>query len=168
MKCVTLATVATLAAGSAFAESPTAQADMAGPDGADMGRVEITQGPRGILFHAEVSGLKEGWHGFHVHKKGSCEDGFEAAKGHYAPDGNKHGLMNEDGSHAGDLPNIHVDANGEAWAEFYSERLSVKDGDAPLMDDDGSAIMIHAKPDSYAEKAGAGGRVACGVIEAAK
>ena len=29
---------------------------------------------------------------------------------------------------------------------------------------DGSAIIVHEKPDTYGEDAGAGGRVACGVI----
>ena len=33
-----------------------------------------------------------------------------------------------------------------------------------VFDADGSAIIIHAKPDSYGEDAGAGDRVACGLI----
>ena len=149
----------------AIAAEPTAHADMMGPDGSDMGRVEITQGPRGVLFHIEAKGLAESWHGFHVHQTGSCDEGLDAAGSHYAPDGNEHGLMNEAGNHAGDLPNIYVDATGMARAEIHSARLSVEDGDAPLMDDDGSAIMIHAEPDTYMADAGAGDRVACGVVE---
>ena len=153
--------------GSAAGAGPDAHAKMTGPNGSDMGRVEITQGPRGVLFRVEAKGLAESWHGFHVHKTGSCAEGLDAADGHYAPDGNAHGLLNEAGHHAGDLPNIYVDATGMARAELYSERLSV-DGDvAPLLDDDGSAIMIHAQADSYNADAGAGDRVSCGVVERA-
>jgi len=133
-------------------------------DGQSAGVVQISQAGSGTLFHAELKNIAPGWHGFHVHTVGSCEDGFAAAEGHYAPDGNEHGLMAEDGAHAGDLPNIHVGADGTAMAEFYSARLSVMEGDAPLMDEDGSAIMIHANADSYMDEAGAGDRVACGVI----
>lgn len=168
MKRLILTTTAILAGTAAFAADPDATADLKGQDGSDMGQVTITQGPRGVLIHAEAKGLTEGWHGFHVHKTGSCEDGFEAAGGHYAPEENAHGLMNDGGAHAGDLPSIHAGPDGNARAEFYSTRLSVDGDSAPLMDDDGSTIMIHAKDDSYGEEAGAGDRVACGVVEAAK
>ncbi|WP_238987407.1 superoxide dismutase family protein [Roseovarius dicentrarchi] len=163
-----LATVITgLTAGTAVAEAG-AMAMLKGQDGQDAGHVTITQGPNGTLFHAELTGLAPGWHSFHVHEVGSCEDGFAAAGDHYAPDGNGHGLMADGGAHAGDLPNIHVAADGTAMAEFYSSRLTVADGAAPLMDEDGSAIVIHENADSYGADAGAGGRVACGVITQTK
>ena len=47
-------------------------------------------------------------------------------------------------------------------------RLSVAEGTAPLMDDDGSALIIHENGDTYQSDAGAGGRVACGVITQTK
>ncbi len=152
-----------LIAGGAIAQAG-AMVMLKGPDGKDVGHVTIDQGPAGTLFRAELSGLKPGWHSFHVHEVGTCEDGFDAAGGHYAPDGNDHGLMAEGGAHAGDLPNIHVGPDGAAMAEFYSSRLTVAGGAAPLMDKDGSAIVIHESADTYASEAEAGERVACGVI----
>ena len=36
---------------------------------------------------------------------------------------------------------------------------------ATMAGPDGSAFIVHAKPDTYGSEAGAGDRVACGVIE---
>lgn len=162
------AAAAALAVGAPAAAGSAAMAMLKTADGTDAGVVQVRQAGNGTLFHTELSGLTPGWHSFHVHETGSCEDGFDAAGGHYAPDGNGHGLMAEDGAHAGDLPNIHVHENGEANAEFYSARLQISDGAAPMMDEDGSSIMIHAEPDSYQSDAEAGARVACGVISQTK
>lgn len=142
----------------------TATAVMSGPDGADMGTVSLTQGPRGVLVSANVSGLSEGWHGFHVHAVGACEPEFSAAGGHFAPDGKGHGFMREDGGHPGDMPNIYTGADGAARADYFHPSISLSPGQGYLFDDDGSAIIIHAKPDSYGEDPAAGDRVACGVI----
>ena len=160
--------VAALTGTGAIAEGAGAMAMLKGLDGQDAGHVRITQGPRGTLFQAELTGLAPGWHSFHVHQTGSCEDDFQAAGDHFAPDGNSHGLLAEDGAHAGDLPNIHVAADGTAMADFYSSRLSVADGPSAMMDDDGSAIVIHENADSYQSDAGAGDRIACGVITQTK
>ncbi|MFX0541779.1 superoxide dismutase family protein [Roseovarius sp. S4756] len=152
----------------ALSAESAAMAMLKTADGSDAGVVQIRQAGEGTLFQAELSGLTPGWHSFHVHEAGTCEDGFQAADGHYAPGGNGHGLMAEGGAHAGDLPNIYVHENGEAKAEFYRARLSVLDGEAPLMDEDGSSIMLHAQPDTYESEAEAGDRVACGVISQTK
>ncbi|WP_281966449.1 superoxide dismutase family protein [Roseovarius nanhaiticus] len=151
-----------------IAADSAAMAMMKTAQGADAGVVQIRQAGDGTLFQAELSGLAPGWHSFHVHEAGRCNDGFQAAGGHYAPAGNEHGLMAEGGAHAGDLPNIYVHSNGEAKAEFYSARLSIIGGDAPMMDEEGSAIVIHAQPDTYETEAEAGDRVACGVISQTK
>ncbi|WP_324753152.1 superoxide dismutase family protein [Roseovarius sp. Pro17] len=157
-----------LTGSAAMAQDAGAMAMLKTADGQDAGHVRISEGWNGTLFQAELKGLSPGWHSFHVHEVGSCEDGFDAAGDHYAPDGNGHGLTAEDGPHAGDLPNIYVNDNGEAKADFYSRRLSVAGEKAPLMDDDGSAIVIHENPDSYQTDADAGGRVACGVVSQTK
>ena len=156
--------IAALSGPAAMAQDAGAMAILKTADGGDAGHVKISQAGNGTLFHAELKGLAPGWHSFHVHEAGSCEDNFDAAGDHYAPDGNGHGLLAEDGAHAGDLPNIHVSEDGTAMADFYSARLSILEGNAPLMDEDGSAIVIHENADSYQSDAGAGGRIACGVI----
>ena len=143
-----------------------AAASMSGPDGAAMGRVELTQGPNGVLISGDVYGLSPGPQGFHVHSVGACSPDFSAAGGHFAPDGEGHGFMHAAGHHAGDLPNIHAGADGSARVDHFTSKLTLApDGDTSLFDDDGSAVIIHAMPDSYGADPGAGDRAACGVIE---
>ena len=143
-----------------------AAASMSGPDGAAMGRVELTQGPNGVLISADVYGLSPGPHGFHIHSVGACSPDFSAAGGHFAPDGEGHGFMHADGHHAGDLPNIHAGADGSARVDHFTSKLTLApDGDTSLFDEDGSAVIIYAMPDSYGADPGAGDRAACGVIE---
>jgi Cu-Zn family superoxide dismutase len=148
----------------------TATAKMAGVDGADVGTVTFTQTPSGILHVVvEMTNLAPGSHGFHIHEAGACDaaGNFDSAGGHYAG-GKEHGVMNPKGAHAGDFPNVHVGENGVLKAEFFTERLSLGDGgENPLMDADGSAVVLHADPDDYqSHPAGhAGSRIACGVIE---
>lgn len=138
---------------------------MAGPDGAAMGEVTLTPTPHGVLVQADLTRLTPGAHGFHIHETGACTPDFGAAGGHYNPDDSGHGIMVETGMHAGDLPNIHAAADGTARADFLTDAVALDDGS--LLDADGAAIVVHENPDSYGEDAGAGGRVACGVIGAA-
>ncbi len=143
-----------------------ATAQLTGPDGSAMGAVTFTEGPHGVLVAADVRGLSPGPHGFHIHAVGACTPDFGAAGPHFAPGGEKHGFMYEDGYHAGDLPNIHANDDGAARADYFTEAVTLGVGvDHSLFDADGSAIIVHAKPDTYNADAGAGDRVACGVIE---
>jgi len=143
-----------------------AVAMMTGPDGASMGTVTLTQVPSGVLVSADVHGLSAGGHGFHIHSVGACAPDFTAAGGHFDPDATGHGLMINDTPHPGDLPNIYAGADGTARADVLTDAVTLDAGaDHSLFDADGSAIIIHAKPDSYGEEPGAGDRVACGVTE---
>ncbi|MNT99340.1 Superoxide dismutase-like protein YojM precursor [compost metagenome] len=74
--------------------------------------------------------------------------------------------MNPEGPHAGDLPNIHVPADGTVKAQFQTTRVTLGAGVGTLFDADGTAIVIHAGADDYkTDPAGnAGARVACGVV----
>ena len=144
----------------------TAGASMSGTDGLPMGTVTLEQGPNGVLISADVKGLTPGPHGFHIHSVGACTPDFSAAGGHFAPTDHGHGFMHPDGKHAGDLPNIYAGTDGTARADVFSDQVTLAvDAETSLFDSDGSAIIIHAKPDSYGPDPGAGDRVACGVIE---
>ena len=148
--------------------SPAATATLKTADGAEVGSVQIFQTQDGVLIRLDGKDMPEGWHGFHLHQTGACEGpDFTSAGDHYAPNGHSHGLMAEGGPHAGDLPNVHVASDGSVMADVTSTVLSIEGGEAPIMDDDGSAFIIHENADSYAAHAGAGGRIACGVVEAA-
>jgi len=141
-----------------------ASATMKDPSGNAVGTVELTQLPSGVLLHAKFEGLMPGTHAFHVHAVGKCEPPFTSAGGHYNPGGAKHGLLAEEGPHAGDMPNIHVPDSGMLEIEVLNTFLTL---DEKLFDSDGAAIVIHEGPDDYkTDPAGAAGpRIACGVIQ---
>ncbi|MER6970508.1 superoxide dismutase family protein [Nocardioides sp. NPDC000445] len=158
-------------------------AKLADPDGKKVGTVEIEEDDGATQINIRVSGLSAGYHGFHVHTTGKCEadstapddpsktGDFLSAGGHLNPDDSAHG------EHLGDLPSLLVQEDGTATLEFTGP-FTLED----LRDADGSAVMIHAGPDNYANvperyapegpdedttKTGdAGDRIACAVIKA--
>ena len=154
-----------LAAGPALAATAT----FVNTDGEEIGTAELTQTPNGVLINVDVDGLSAGEHGFHIHETGACDpsDGFESAGGHYAG-GMEHGYLVEGGPHPGDMPNQFVGEDGKLRAHAFNEHVSLEDdGDNPLFDDDGSALMVHSGADDYESQPSgdAGDRIACAVIE---
>lgn len=169
----------------AGAEGTTfATADLADPEGESRGTVQFSETDGGTLVTVEASGLEPGFHGLHIHTTGLCEPdsedpeepgetgAFLSAGGHLAgPDG-------EAGhpEHAGDLPPLYVSGDGTARISTLTDRL---DRDL-LLDEDGSAVMVHEDSDNLANiperyapegadeetlNAGDGGsRIACGVV----
>ena len=146
-----------------------AQADMMNPDGEMIGDVTVQEATAGgVLVRADIENLPPGAHAFHIHETGECEPpDFTSAGGHLAGD-MEHGFMNEGGPHPGDFPNVRIGEDGSLRQTFYNTRLSVSGGDNPILDDDGSAVVIHIAPDDYVtEPAGdADRRIACGVLRA--
>ena len=137
--------------------------------GKTIGQVHLSQDRNGdVRVHVEVRGLMPGLHGIHIHAIGACTPDFAAAGGHYNPLAHEHGLENPNGPHAGDLPNLVVDANGQGRLDATTDRVTVTDGPATLFDADGSALIIHANPDDQVTNVGNGGsgaRIACAVID---
>jgi Cu-Zn family superoxide dismutase len=145
--------------------------------GAEAGLVKLTTQGQSVIVRAEAEGLTPGFHGFHVHSVGECVAPFTSAGGHYNPAAVGHG------SHAGDLPSLLVLDDGTAQLQFATDRFTI----AELFDADGTAIIVHALPDNFANiptryqsttegtfgpdsatlaTGDAGGRVACGVVAA--
>lgn len=152
---------------------PGAMAHFVNTDGEMIGDAKLWQGPKGIVILVEISGLEPGKHAIHIHSVGTCEPDFKASKGHINILGAAHGLLNPDGPDNGDLPNIYVHSDGSVMAEMYTTAVhlagmmdSSSDVSADLMDEDGSALVVHAMGDDHITQpiGGAGGRVACGVI----
>jgi len=146
----------------------TATATLKTADGKDAGAVTLTQTPDGVLLALSVKGLPAGEHAFHVHAIGKCEAPFTTAGGHFNPGAKKHGMMAAEGSHAGDMPNLHIPASGELAVEVLNAAITLEKGKPnSVFDADGSAVIIHAGKDDYkTDPTGdAGGRIACGIIE---
>lgn len=141
-------------------------------EGQPAGTITLKQGRTGILMVVEATGLTPGWHGIHIHASGTCEAPFTSAGAHinHADAKVPHGLLNAQGPDDGDLPNIYADAHGVAKAELFTTnaRIGESGNGQWLLDNDGSAIVIHANPDDHASQpiGGAGDRVACGEIHA--
>ena len=146
------------------AQAQTASASLMNADGQSVGQVGLTQTPHGVLLSASLWNLPSGTHAFHVHAVGKCETPFKSAGGHFNPKRKKHGISRKGGMHVGDMPNVHVDANGTLTIEGLNKKLALDDA---LFDADGAAIVMHAGADDYkSDPAGAAGpRIACGVIE---
>jgi Cu-Zn family superoxide dismutase len=133
-----------------------------------VGTATLTQ-QSGVTLQLTLSGFrsaKAGEHGIHIHGVGNCSPTFAAAGGHFNPGSHKHGFLNKEGHHAGDLPNLTVDSRGNARYQGTTDLVSPDVGATSLFDQDGCAIVIHAGPDdSHTDPAGlSGDRIACGVI----
>ena len=151
-------------------EEYDAMATLLNPQGEETGRVMVVEAAHGLLLLLQAHGLPPGWHAFHLHQSGKCEaPSFESAGGHYHPGKGAHGLLDQEGPHAGDLPNIYVPEDGKVVQEIHAARLSLR-GEANILDADGSAFVIHEKADDYRSQpsGAASGRIACGVVQAGK
>jgi len=134
-------------------------------DGADVGRATATEVSGGLRITVDASGMPPGTHGAHVHTTGKCDGpDFASAGGHWSPTSMKHGSMNPQGPHEGDLPNLVIGADGRGTIGVTVPGATM----AGLLDADGSALVVHAKPDDLMTdpSGNSGGRVACGVFAA--
>jgi len=153
------------------------------PEGREVGTVDFSEEDDGVELSVEVTGLPPGFHGFHLHSVGVCEPDsvsptdpsmtgdFLSAGGHIGAGESDHG------EHPGDLPSLYVTASGAGSLKAVTDALTLAD----LTDGDGSAVMVHASRDNYANvperyapggpdamtlnTGDAGGRIACGPVE---
>ncbi len=163
-------------------------------DGTPIGTVRFHDEHRGHVRVTVALDVPDGttatraFHGLHVHANDNPANGdgcvadptqpsntwFVSADGHLVGDGVGHG------SHAGDMPSLHLNSNGSAEATFSTERFAVSD----LA---GKVVILHAGPDNFGNvpvgtrptdyqpntheavdrtmaTGNAGDRIACGVI----
>lgn len=176
---IALVSLAVLAA-PASAYDVSAEVKLYNADQNQVGKAKLTeQGDGNVTVNVSVRGLTPGFHGIHVHAVGKCtienrETPFTTAGGHFGTREQTHG------EHAGDFPVLLVRSDGTANVNFSTDRFTLE----ALFDGDGSAIIIHANKDNYANiplrytTAGvagpdtatlgtgdSGARVACGVVE---
>jgi Cu-Zn family superoxide dismutase len=172
--CAGLGLLIMLTAGAAATGASHAGGTFVDTAGRTIGWVRLVEDAAGnVHVNVHVTGLTPGLHGIHIHAIGSCTPTFAAAGGHYNPLGHEHGLDNPLGAHAGDLPNLRVNAEGVGQLAATTDGVTISPGPTTLFDSTagavGSAFIIHANEDDQVTNAtngNSGARVACAVIEA--
>ncbi|MEP3345692.1 MAG: superoxide dismutase family protein [Litoreibacter sp.] len=148
----------------------SAQVALHNIDGTQVGAAEITQSPHGVLVHLKVTDLPPGAKGVHFHSKAHCaaDTGFKSSHGHHGEAKGEHGLLNPIGPGKGDLGNLYVGESGVGELQFFKPGVFLDKGDQPLLDEDGTAIVIHANEDDQITQpiGGAGVRIVCGIVKA--
>ena len=120
------------AAKKSAAATPPATADVKTADGKDVGTVTLTQTRAGVRLSGTLKGLPPGERALHVHSVGKCEPPFTSAGPHFNPAQKKHGKLNPEGHHAGDMDNITVPANGNLSAQDREQGHHPGKGQAQL------------------------------------
>jgi Cu-Zn family superoxide dismutase len=155
---------------SASGSPHSAEATLHDASGKVIGKVKLDEQNGEVRVRVEASSLSAGFHGFHIHSVGQCVAPFTTAGGHFKlNDSQTHG------HHAGDMPSLLVNSDGSGEARFTTDAFDIDQ----LFDADGSAIIVHAGPDNFANiparygtpdettlaTGDSGGRAACGVVE---
>lgn len=143
------------------------EAEIADAAGRTRATATVIEAGDSIRVRIEATSLSAGAYGAHLHAAGRCDaPAFESAGPHWNPTAQQHGKDNPQGMHKGDLPNLLVGADGQGSLEYsvLDARLSGREG---LLDGDGAALVIHARPDDYRTdpSGNSGTRIACGVLD---
>ncbi len=160
--------IAALALPAALAQHGRAAASLRNAQGQVIGEASAARAGNLVRIRLTVRGLMRGTHGVHLHQTGRCDaPGFESAGPHWNPTSHEHGRLNPRGPHLGDLPNLVVGRNGRGRIDFaVAVPAGTAAGANPLLDADGTAIVIHAAADDLRTdpSGNSGARIACGVL----
>ncbi|XP_015791617.1 superoxide dismutase [Cu-Zn] [Tetranychus urticae] len=138
-------------------------------DAAVTGVVHLEQeGDGPTKIKGEITGLKPGQHGFHIHEFGDNTNGCISAGAHFNPHKKEHGAPTDTIRHIGDLGNVEADASGKAAFDLSDSLVSLT-GPLSVI---GRSIVVHVDQDDLGRgghelsktTGNAGGRLACGVI----
>jgi Cu-Zn family superoxide dismutase len=141
------------------------RAELRDAAGRTLGTLELRDGGSVILITGTLHGLPPGSHALHLHETGRCEPPFGSAGGHWNPTQRQHGLQNPNGPHLGDLASLEASADSVAQVRTSTAGGSLR-GQNGLLDGDGAAVVVHARPDDgKTDPSGnSGARIACGVV----
>lgn len=121
-----------------------------------------------VKVTGEITGLKQGLHGFHIHEFGDNTNGCISAGAHFNPHGKDHGGPTHDVRHVGDLGNVEAGGDGVAKV-FITDKVISLEGEHSII---GRTLVVHADPDDLGQgghelsktTGNAGARLACGVV----
>lgn len=133
------------------------------------GIINFKQVKNKLIIKYNIFNLKDGEHGFHVHRCGDITQGCSSGCDHFNPYNNNHGDLKSRNSHAGDLGNI-ISKNNIAKGKIITDKISI----IPFYKNSiiGRMIIVHkdkddlglGKNDESLVTGNAGKRLACGII----
>ncbi|MGB0906672.1 MAG: superoxide dismutase family protein [Maricaulaceae bacterium] len=144
--------------------------DIRNNNGVNIGTATLNDiGDGGVELSIHAGGISAGPHGMHFHVKADCSSSdFKSAGGHINPDGKPHGLHHPEGPDNADMPNGIAGSDGRLMVTVTNDRVTLypRDDRPALLDEDGSALIIHINPDDGVTQpiGGAGARIACAPI----
>ncbi|CAH8712727.1 superoxide dismutase family protein [Paenibacillus thiaminolyticus] len=148
--------------------SPAADVKIINTKGEQIGMAKLMQIGDKVQVTIKAHKLPPGLHGFHFHSAGRCDPpDFKTAEAHFNPHDKQHGFDNPKGFHAGDLPNLDVDADGKVEVTMSTTAVTLEKGKPnSLIRPGGTALIIHTQPDDYVTDptGNSGDRIACGAI----
>lgn len=115
------------------------------------GTVRFCPRQSGVMVVAEIIGLKDGFHGFHVHEGTACTgEAFSNTLSHYGSGSHP--------DHAGDLPPL-LSCGGYAYLAVWTDRFRLRD----II---GRTVVIHSRRDDFTTQPSgdSGEKIACGII----
>lgn len=136
--------------------------------GADHGSAELRENDGRIMVRIRVRGMVPGTHGVHLHAVGQCDGpDFQTGGAHLNPTGKQHGVLNPQGPHLGDLPNLIVAGDGEGEAQDDVLGAEARAGLKSFLGTAGLTLIVHAqRDDQVTDPAGnSGARVACAAFK---
>lgn len=149
-------------------------------DGSPAGTVVLSEAPspegvKNVMVALSVQNLPPGKHAVHIHEVGACTPTCASAGSHLdlGPFGNNVPVTANHPHHSGDLINVDAGPDGTGSMTHLTSRVSLSPGNLSIYDGlDGASVVIHALADAYCPdptdpNCAGGGRIACGIIEAA-